>query len=63
MRVRLPPRAPSLRLLIELRGDALTDQPQELLWAAFVRSLSQEQRTAALALLAIVDEGEAFRLF
>jgi len=43
-------------------GSARQHRPQELLWAAFVRSLSEEQRTAALALLRIVDDGEAFRL-
>jgi hypothetical protein len=53
----------SLRLLIGLREAALTDQPQDLLWAAFVRSLSTEQRSAALALMEIVEEGEAFKLF
>ncbi|MEQ8857743.1 MAG: hypothetical protein RIC56_03775 [Pseudomonadales bacterium] len=53
----------SLRLLIELREAGLTDQPKELLWAAFVRSLTDEQRSAALALVEIADGGEAFRLF
>ncbi|MEQ8860132.1 MAG: hypothetical protein RIC56_15930 [Pseudomonadales bacterium] len=53
----------SLRLLIELRKAGLTDQPKELLWAAFVRSLTDEQRSAALAMIDLVNDGEAFRLF
>jgi hypothetical protein len=34
----------SLQFLLELREAALPDQPQELLWAQFVRSLSVDQR-------------------
>ncbi|MEQ8860795.1 MAG: hypothetical protein RIC56_19290 [Pseudomonadales bacterium] len=53
----------SMKLLLELREAALTDQPQDFLWSAFVRSLSDEQRKAALALMEVADAGEAFRFF
>ena len=52
----------SLQHLLELREAASKDHPQELLWAAFVRSLSSEQRAAALAMVEMADDGTAFRM-
>jgi hypothetical protein len=53
--------ADSTKLLIDLKDANLTDQPSDLIWAAFVRSLNPEQKSALLDLLQIVDRDEAFR--
>ena len=38
-------------------------QPDELIFAAFVRSLTPEQRTTPAGVMELVDRGEASRLF
>lgn len=53
----------SRRLLIDLREANLTEQPGELIWSAFVRSLTPDQKTTLLDLLQIVDREEASRWF
>jgi hypothetical protein len=53
----------STRLLIDLREAGLTDQPQDLLWAAFVRSLTDDRQEAAVALIELANDGEGFRFF
>ena len=53
----------STKLLIDLREANLLEQPGNLIWAAFVRSLTEVQKAALLGVLELVDEDEAFRLF
>jgi hypothetical protein len=51
------------KLLIDLREAGMTEQPQDLIWAAFVRSLTKDEQSALMALLQMVDRDEAFRWF
>ena len=53
----------STKLLIDLREANLLDQPGNLIWAAFVRSLTESQQAALVGVLELVDEGDASRLF
>jgi hypothetical protein len=53
----------STKLLIDLREANLLDQPGNLIWAAFVRSLTEAKQAALVGVLELVDEGDAFRLF
>ena len=53
----------STKLLIDLREANLLDQPGNLIWAAFVRSLTKVQQTALVGVFELVDEDDAFRLF
>ena len=50
-----PLSAEALKLLVDLREANLTEQPGDLIWVAFVRSLNVEQKSALLDLLQIVD--------
>ena len=53
----------STKLLIDLREANLPDQPGNLIWAAFVRSLTEVKQTALVGVPELVDEDDAFRLF
>ena len=53
----------SLKLLIDMREANLTEQPTDLIWAAFVRSLTADQQRALTDLLELVDRDDAFRWF
>ena len=53
----------STKLLIDLREANLLDQPGDLIWSAFVRSLTEVQQSALVGVLELVDEDDAFRLF
>jgi hypothetical protein len=55
--------AESTKLLIDLKDANLTDQPEKLIWASFVLTLTDEQKTALLEVLTLVDRDEAFRWF
>jgi hypothetical protein len=58
-----PLSAESTKLLIDLKDAAMTKQPEELIWAAFVRTLTEEQKAALMKLMSMVELDEAFRLF
>ncbi len=53
----------SMKLLIDLQEARLTEQPKDLLWAAFVRSLSEDQKAALLELIEAVGRDEIYRMF
>jgi hypothetical protein len=52
-----------LKLLIGLREAKLTEQPEDLIFAAFVRSLTPEQQSALAGMMELVDNEEAFCWF
>ena len=52
-----------MKLLIDMRELNLLKQPTDLAFAAFVRSLTPEQKSALGDLLEVVGHEEAFRLF
>ena len=58
-----PLSAESLKLLLDWREANLGEQPNELIFAAFVRSLTPEQRQALAGIMELVDSEEAFRWF
>ena len=53
----------SLKLLIDWREASLSEQPTELIFAAFVRSLTPEQQRALTGVMELVDGEDAFRWF
>ena len=46
----------SMELLLDLREANTREQPEELIWAAFVRSLSPEQQKALDSLVELVGK-------
>jgi hypothetical protein len=50
-------------LLIDLKDAATNRQPEEPIWAAFVRTLTDEQKAVLMELTMMVEMDEAFRLF
>jgi hypothetical protein len=57
-----PLSAEAMKLLIDMRELNLLKQPTDLVFAAFVRSLTPEQQSALGDLLELVEHDEAFRL-
>lgn len=53
----------SMKLLLDWREASLTQQPDDLIFTAFVRSLTPEQQSALAELMKLVDRDEAFRWF
>ena len=53
----------SLKLLLDWREAKMGEQSDELIFAAFVRSLTAEQRGALAGVMELADRDEAFRWF
>ena len=53
----------SMRFLVDCRELNLLKQPTEFAFAAFVRTLTPQQRSALSDLLELVEGEKAFRLF
>ena len=62
-RERGPLDADSTKLLLDWREANLLEQPTELIFTAFVRSLSPEQQIALAGVMEPVERDEAFRWF
>lgn len=52
-----------LKLLLDWREASLTEQSDDLIFAAFVRSLTLEQQSALAGVIELVEGDEAFRWF
>jgi hypothetical protein len=51
----------SLKLLLDWRETNFTEQSDDLIFAAFVRSLTPEQQSVMAGLMELVNAEEAFR--